>query len=77
MEHANWITNEDMNPIFSIGVGQTFKPYAWKASYDMDFHSECLYCESEVLKGYRVEDENGMMGRIATCPECERVNAKY
>ena len=75
MQQANPLNDEI--PIFSISVGQTFKPYTWKASYDMDFNSECLYCESESLKGYQVEDEYGNAGKVATCPICERVNAKY
>lgn len=77
MAQAERDFNEENLPIFSISVGQTFKPYVWKASHDMDFRSECLYCESEVLKGYMVEDEHGNSGRIATCPHCDRVNAKY
>jgi hypothetical protein len=77
MNSAERMEDEQLSPIFTISVGQTFKPYAWKASHDMDFHAECLYCESEVLKGYIVEDEFGRSGRIAACPTCDKVNAKY
>lgn len=77
MEFADRLKSEDMTPNFNISVGQTFRPYAWKANYDMDFRSECLYCDSELLKGYTVEDEFGKMARIAVCPDCERINAKY
>ncbi|MBP1932935.1 hypothetical protein [Ammoniphilus resinae] len=77
MENADRLIDGGTTHVFSIHVGQTFRPYSWKASADMDFRSECLYCDSEVLKGYIVEDEFGNVGRIATCPDCERVNAKY
>ncbi|RKD27014.1 hypothetical protein BEP19_00100 [Ammoniphilus oxalaticus] len=76
MEQVNQIGDEE-TPIFQISIGQTFKPYAWRASHHMDFQFECLYCDSESLKGYQVEDQYGNMGKIATCPDCERVNAKY
>lgn len=62
-----------------ISIGDTFKPFLWKADFDMDFSSECLYCDTEVmgLKGYRVEDEKGSLLRVAVCPNCQKVNAKY
>ncbi|WCK55758.1 hypothetical protein PP175_07405 [Aneurinibacillus sp. Ricciae_BoGa-3] len=67
----------EMNEYFSIG--ETFKPFAWKANFDMDFSSECLYCDSSVsgLQGYVVEDAKGGSQRIAICPACQRVNARY
>ncbi|HJV45190.1 MAG TPA: hypothetical protein VJ824_05615 [Bacillota bacterium] len=77
MEFADRLGSEETVSFSPISVGQTFKPYTWKANHDMDFRSECLYCDSELLKGYTVEDESGKSGRIAVCPECERINAKY
>jgi hypothetical protein len=62
-----------------ISAGQTFKPFAWKANFDMEFSSECLYCDAGVsrLKGYVVEDEKGTALRVAICPVCQKVNARY
>jgi hypothetical protein len=62
-----------------IFIGDTFKPLAWKANFDMEFSSECLYCDTDVtrLKGYRIEDEKGSNIRVAVCPNCQKVNAKY
>jgi hypothetical protein len=76
MEPIERIEDEEVS-IHTISVGQTFKPFSWKASHDMDFRSECLYCEATYLKGYMVEDDLGRGGRVAICTECERVNAKY
>jgi hypothetical protein len=62
----------------SIQAGQIFKPFAWKANFDMDFSSECMYCDStKSLKGYAVEDEQGRQARIAICPVCQKINARY
>lgn len=62
----------------SIYTGQTFKPFAWKANFDMDFSSECMYCDaSKHLKGYVVEDERGDTTRVAICPSCQKINARY
>ncbi|GEN33196.1 MULTISPECIES: hypothetical protein [Aneurinibacillus] len=61
-----------------IGIGQVFKPFAWKANFDMDFSSECMYCDSnESLKGYTVENEEGSAARVAICPACRKINARY
>lgn len=62
-----------------ISIGDTFKPLAWKADFDMEFSSECLYCDTDVepLKGYRVVDEKGDSVRVAVCPSCQKVNARY
>ena len=61
----------------TINVGEDFKSISWKAQYDMDFSTECLFCSSNNIRGYRVEDENGKSGKIAVCPHCEKVNAIY
>ncbi len=61
----------------TINVGEDFKSIAWKAQYDMDFNTECLFCFSERITGYRVEDERGHAGKVAVCPHCEKVNAIY
>ncbi|MBO8170569.1 MAG: hypothetical protein H0Z33_01640 [Bacillaceae bacterium] len=61
----------------SILVGDSFKPIVWQADYDMDFSSDCLFCHNEDLKGYQVVDEQGMSGKIAVCPSCLKVNARY
>ncbi|WP_035101368.1 hypothetical protein [Aneurinibacillus terranovensis] len=62
-----------------ISIGETFKPYAWKANFDMEFSSECLYCDSTLtrLEGYIIEDGKGVAQRIAICPSCQKVNARY
>lgn len=62
-----------------ISIGDTFKPLSWKADFDMEFSSECLYCDTDVsrLKGYRIEDEMGTFLRVAICPTCQKVNARY
>lgn len=62
---------------FSILAGDHFKPILWKADFDMEFSSECLYCGREELRGYHVEDERGIAGRVAVCPSCFKVNATY
>jgi hypothetical protein len=65
-------------PLFlTINVGEEFKSIVWKAQYDMDFNTECLFCYSERITGYRVEDELGRAGKVAVCPHCEKVNAIY
>ncbi|WP_232699865.1 hypothetical protein [Brevibacillus daliensis] len=69
------IANEQV--YITICVGENFKSIAWKAQYDMEFSSECLFCSSEKITGYRVEDELGHAGKIAICPTCEKVNAVY
>lgn len=76
--------NRDINALqpnehvhMTICVGEDFKSIAWKAQYDMEFNSECLFCFSEKITGYRVEDEIGHSGKIAICPTCEKVNAIY
>ncbi len=61
----------------TITVGEGFKSIVWKAQYDMDFNTECLFCFSEQIVGYRVEDEHGHSGKVAVCPKCEKVNAVY
>ncbi|MBO8165189.1 MAG: hypothetical protein H0Z34_16010 [Brevibacillus sp.] len=61
----------------TISVGDGFKSIVWKAEYDMDFDTECLFCYSERITGYRVEDESGVAGKVAVCPQCEKVNAIY
>jgi hypothetical protein len=61
----------------TINVGEDFKSIVWKAQYDMDFNTECLFCFSERITGYRVEDEQGHAGKVAVCPHCEKVNAVY
>jgi hypothetical protein len=61
----------------TISVGEDFKAIVWKAQYDMDFNTECLFCFSERITGYRVEDEYGQAGKVAVCPHCEKVNAIY
>jgi len=61
----------------TISVGEDFKAIVWKAQYDMDFNTECLFCYSDQITGYRVEDEKGKMGKVAVCPRCEKVNAVY
>jgi hypothetical protein len=61
----------------TINVGEDFKSIVWKAQYDMDFNTECLFCFSEQITGYRVEDEAGHSGKVAVCPHCEKVNAIY
>ncbi|CAM3337534.1 hypothetical protein BRIN106911_08105 [Brevibacillus invocatus] len=66
----------DLLPI-TINVGEDFKSIVWKAQYDMDFNTECLFCFSEQITGYRVEDEAGHTGKVAVCPHCEKVNAIY
>jgi hypothetical protein len=76
MEQIDQVQDEVIS-LRLISVGQRFKPFAWKASHDMDFRSECLYCDSQALKGYLVEDDSGQGGRVAICPECDKVNAKY
>ncbi|WCN37065.1 hypothetical protein [Aneurinibacillus uraniidurans] len=61
-----------------ISTGQIFKPFAWKANFDMEFSSECMYCDSDKrLVGYTVEDEDGSAMRVAICPVCQKVNARY
>jgi hypothetical protein len=64
-------------PAILISVGEDFKSIVWKAQYDMDFNTECLFCFSERITGYRVEDELGRSGKVAVCPHCEKVNAIY
>ncbi|GED69061.1 hypothetical protein BRE01_27630 [Brevibacillus reuszeri] len=66
----------DLFPI-TINVGEDFKSIVWKAQYDMDFNTECLFCFSDQITGYRVEDEAGHAGKVAVCPHCEKVNAIY
>lgn len=61
----------------TIQVGEGFKAFVWKAQYDMDFKTECLFCYSDKITGYRVEDELGRAGKVAVCPSCEKVNAIY
>ncbi|MBM7590786.1 hypothetical protein [Brevibacillus fulvus] len=61
----------------TINVGEEFKSIVWKAQYDMDFNTECLFCFSDRITGYRVEDEQGRSGKVAVCPSCEKVNAIY
>ncbi|WP_139491367.1 hypothetical protein [Brevibacillus dissolubilis] len=61
----------------TISVGEEFKGIDWKAQHDMEFNTECLFCSSENITGYRVEDETGRTGKIAVCPTCEKVNAVY
>jgi len=63
--------------LITINVGEDFKSIVWKAQYDMDFNTECLFCFSERITGYRVEDEEGHPGKVAVCPHCEKVNAIY
>lgn len=63
--------------VITINVGEGFKSIVWKAQYDMDFKTECLFCYSEQITGYRVEDEDGRSGKVAVCPNCEKVNAIY
>lgn len=60
-----------------ISVGESFKPITWKAGYDMDFSTGCLFCGHSDLKGYHVEDEQGITGKVAICQRCSKVNAKY
>lgn len=61
----------------TISVGEGFQSIVWKAEYDMDFNTECLFCFSDRITGYRVEDEAGRAGKVAVCPKCEKVNAVY
>lgn len=62
----------------SIYTGQIFRPYTWKANFDMDFSSGCIYCDSDAsLKGYAVEDEQGATAKVAICPSCQKINARY
>lgn len=61
----------------TISVGEDFKSIVWKAQFDMEFNTECLFCFSEQISGYRVEDEYGQAGKVAVCPHCEKVNAIY
>lgn len=63
--------------VLSISPGDTFKPILWRADYDMDFSSGCLYCGHSEVKGYSVVDERGNSGKVAVCTECSKVNAKY
>jgi|GEM_PF-559004 len=67
---------QELDPI-TIVVGEEFKSIVWKAQYDMEFNTECLFCFSERIVGYRVEDEVGRTGKVAVCPHCEKVNAIY
>lgn len=62
-----------------ISIGEFFNPLDWKANFDMEFSSECLYCDDDVtlLKGYLIEDGNHSKIRVAVCPNCQKVNARY
>ncbi|GAB7388896.1 hypothetical protein BSNK01_27340 [Bacillaceae bacterium] len=62
---------------FSIFPGDVFKPILWRADFDMDFSTGCLYCSHPSVKGYHVVDEHGHRGKIAVCTECLKVNARY
>nr|MBO2469821.1 hypothetical protein [Bacillota bacterium] len=64
-------------PFSSLSIGDPFRPLAYKASYDMDFSLECLYCSGSRLKGYQVEDENGVQANLVVCEDCGRVNGAY
>jgi len=75
MRRANLMYYQPLS--ITINVGEDFKSIAWKAQYDMDFNTECLFCFSERITGYRVEDERGQTGKVAVCPHCEKVNAVY
>lgn len=68
------LRDQDM---ITIRVGEGFKSIVWKAQYDMDFNKECLFCSSGKIIGYRVEDEYGHSGKVAICPQCEKVNVVY
>lgn len=67
----------EQSPSFSILIGEAFKPITWKAGFDMDFSAGCLFCNHSELKGYQVEDEQGVAGKVAVCPQCFKVNARY
>lgn len=77
MRRAISFEQTDKQISLTINVGEGFKQITWKAQYDMDFNTECLFCSSKNIRGYRVEDENGGTGKVAVCPACEKVNAVY
>ncbi|MGE5702805.1 MAG: hypothetical protein ACM32O_09775 [Clostridia bacterium] len=77
MRKAFTIPQDTPHVSITISVGEDFKAIVWKAQYDMDFKTECLFCYSDKIRGYRVEDELGHSGKVAVCPDCEKVNAVY